>query len=79
MGLSIYGHDKETFINFTKSSETAYKRLIENLENLERLLSEKKNKIKNISINLRSTKNFLLNKNDSYLCKIIKKYRYRVL
>ena len=48
MGLSIYGHDKETFINFTKSSETAYKRLIENLENLERLLSEKKNKIKNI-------------------------------
>lgn len=73
LGLSIYGHDQETFINFTKSSEVAYRKLIENLKTLERLFFEKRNKIKNISINLRSTKNFLLDNNNSDLCKIIKK------
>ena len=73
LGLSIYGHDKENFINFTKSTEVAYKKLIENLEKLEILLSQNKNKIKNISVNLRSTKDFLLEKNNSDLSKIIKK------
>ena len=43
------------------------------MEKLEILLSQNKNKIKNISVNLRSTKDFLLEKNNSDLSKIIKK------
>ena len=73
LGLSIYGHDEKTFINFTNSTSAAYNKLIQNLEELEKNLFYDKMKIKSLSINLRSEKSFLLEKNDSNLSKIIKK------
>jgi MoaA/NifB/PqqE/SkfB family radical SAM enzyme len=42
MTISIYGHDLETFLAITKSTENLYRRLIANLESLFRLLDRKK-------------------------------------
>jgi hypothetical protein len=41
MTISIYGHDLETFLAITKSTENLYRRLISNLETLFRLLDQK--------------------------------------
>lgn len=69
-GISIYGHDEDTFIKFSKGNEISYLKLIENLEYL-------LNKIKsidlkfNIEIFHRTEKNYILANNKSKVSKII--------
>ena len=70
--ISIYGHDEASFIKFTKSNSVSYFKLIENLKNLEFLLSTKK---RNFFLGLghRTSKDFLLTKDNSELSLILKK------
>lgn len=72
LGISIYGHNKDLFKKFSGSTDNAYNKFINNLETLNNLLSKNINKIQNISINLRSTKYFILEENNSDLSKIVK-------
>ena len=71
-GISIYGHDLETFKKFSGGTINAYNKMIENLIFLEKILEEK-DKIFEISISQRTEKNFNLEKNYSELSNIIKK------
>ena len=73
LGLSIYGHDENTFINFTNSTSGAYKKLLDNLNEFENLLSKGHCKVNTISINLRSEKNYLVDKNESRVSELIRK------
>ncbi len=71
-GISIYGHDLETFKRFSGGSTNAYTRMIENLNHLEKTLQNKSINFE-ISISQRTEKNFNLIDNNSELSKIIQK------
>ncbi len=70
-GISIYGHDLDTFIKFSGGTNNAYNKLIENLKYLKKFL-DKKNTQFNLSISHRTEKNFDINKNTNELLKPIK-------
>lgn len=57
MGISIYGHDLNTFIKFADSTKSAYKKLLENLKELNNILNKKNLDLK-ILIGHRTEKNF---------------------
>ncbi len=60
LGISIYGHDLDTFVRLADSSKNAYQILLKNLRELNFLVSKNNLKFK-ILIGHRSTKNFKLN------------------
>jgi MoaA/NifB/PqqE/SkfB family radical SAM enzyme len=73
LGISIYGHDLETFKNFSNGNEISFIRLIENLKYLYSILKNKiENKIK-IEISHRTEKNYNLYKSNNGLAIIVKK------
>lgn len=71
-GISIYGHDLETFKKFSGGTINAYNKMIENLIFLEKILGEKDQTFE-ISISQRTEKDFNLQRNHSDLSNIIKK------
>ena len=72
-GISIYGHDLETFKNFCSGTENAYLRLITNLKKLLDIHEKYPEKKFDILISQRSEIDFVLNKNDSELSNILKR------
>ncbi len=71
IGISIYGHDLESFKKITDSNQVSYYRLIENLKYLyESLLKLRNNFV--ISIDQRDSIDFNINQDNSELSKIIK-------
>lgn len=70
-GISIYGHDEDSFLNFSKGSKKSYNKLIENLETLNSLLNKRSYNF-NLEISQRTAKNFDLLKSNSYLSSILK-------
>ncbi len=72
LGISIYGHDEESFVKFSKGSVNSFKILIRNLEFFYKLLNNKKYNFK-IEIGHRTSKDFDISKSNNDLSKIIKK------
>lgn len=70
-GISIYGSDKETFMQFTQSTKSSYNKLIKNLNDLNKEIIF--NNSIEITIWQRSEKNFKLEKSESELSNVIKK------
>ena len=72
LGLSIYGHDEESFIRFSKGSESSYRILIKNLNFLYNQLKKSNYDFK-IELTQRTSKNFDLNNSKSELSIVLKK------
>ena len=72
IGISIYGNDLLSFKKIADSSESAYNRLISNLNHLYELLLLKTNKF-TISIDQRTRKDFNIKNDNSDLSKILMK------
>ena len=70
--ISIYGHDEETFIKFSKGTINSYKKLIKNMNYLLNLLKSQNHSL-NIEITQRSSQDYSLKENQSELSEIIKK------
>lgn len=77
LGLSIYGHDEETFINFSKGTKDSYKILLRNLRYLNNKL---KNNLYSFKIDLtqRTNRNFNLEESNSDLSILIKELRSNI-
>ena len=71
LGLSIYGHDEESFIRFSKGSESSYRILIKNLNFLYNQLKKSNYDFK-IELTQRTSKNFDLNNSKSELSIVLK-------
>ena len=69
--ISIYGHDEETFIKFSKGTINSYTKLIKNMNYLLNLLRSQNHRL-NIEITQRSSQDFTLQENHSELSNIIK-------
>ena len=74
LGLSIYGHDEESFIKFSKGTKNSYKVLLRNLNFFYNYIKEKKYNFK-IELTQRTSKNFNLEESSSDLSIILKKLR----
>ena len=72
LGLSIYGHDKESFIKFSKGTDASYRILLKNLNFLYNQLNEKNYNFK-IELTQRTSKDFSLDNSSSDLSLILKK------
>jgi len=72
LGLSIYGHDEESFINFSKGTKNSYRILIKNLNYLNDKLKRKEYNFK-IELTQRTSRNFDLDNSTSELSIILKK------
>lgn len=71
--ISLYGHDKESFLKFTSSNEKSYDTLITNLKYLLKRIKEKNHNFK-LSFGLRTYQSFDSIKNcESELCQVVKK------
>lgn len=74
LGLSIYGHDEESFIKFSKGSKDSYKILLRNLNYLDNKLKKKNYSFK-VELTQRTSRNFSLNESTSDLSSILKKLK----
>lgn len=74
LGLSIYGHDEESFIKFSKGTKSSYRILLKNLDYLNNQL-EKKDYTFEIELIQRTSRNFDLNESTSDLSSILKKLK----
>ena len=72
LGISIYGHDEASFINFSKGTSNSFKILKKNLEFFYKLLKERNFGFK-IEIGHRTSKDFNIMESDNDLSKILKK------
>jgi MoaA/NifB/PqqE/SkfB family radical SAM enzyme len=72
LGISIYGHDQDSFIKFSKGTADAYKILIRNLEFFYQKLKSLTYNFK-IEIGHRTSKDFSLENSNSDLSVILKK------
>jgi MoaA/NifB/PqqE/SkfB family radical SAM enzyme len=72
-GISIYGHDKDSFQSFSGGTESSYNKLVDNLNFFFACLEKNINQNLNIEISQRTKKDFNLNDSNSRLSKIIKK------
>jgi MoaA/NifB/PqqE/SkfB family radical SAM enzyme len=72
-GISIYGHDLDTFKNFSNGNEVSFGRLIDNLKYLYSILNNKINNTIKIEISHRTEKNYNLHKSNDDLAMILKK------
>ena len=72
LGISIYGHDQNSFINFLKGTADSYKILIRNLEFFYKKLN---NSVYNFKIDIgnRTSKDYNLSNSNSDLYIILKK------
>ena len=71
MGISIYGHDENSFLKFSKGSHNAYLKLIENLKYLNDYINEDNLNFK-LEISQRTELNFDLSESNEELSNIIK-------
>ena len=72
LGVSIYGHDEETFVKFSKGTKNSYKILLRNLQKLNNQLNIKNSFFK-IELTQRTSKNFKLEDSNNELSKLLKK------
>ncbi len=72
LGLSIYGHDEDSFIKFSMGTSSSYKILLKNLNFLYEQLKIRGNNFK-IELTQRTSKNFKLENSSSDLSIILKK------
>ena len=72
LGISIYGHDEASFVNFSKGTSNSFKILKKNLEFFYKLLKERNFNFK-IEIGHRTSKDFNIMESDNELSKILKK------
>ena len=72
-GISIYGHDKDSYQSFSGGAESSYYKLINNLNFFYECLVKDKNRNLTIEISQRAKKNFKLNNSNSELSEILKK------
>ena len=72
-GISIYGHDKESFQKFSGGSEASYFKLIKNLNFFYNCLINNNNLNLKIEISQRAKKDFKLSNSNSELSEILKK------
>jgi len=72
LGISIYGHDENSFIKFSDGTKSSYKKIVSNLRHLFHLI-QNKNINFNIEISQRTEKDFLIENDKSELSLILKK------
>ena len=72
-GISIYGHDKDSYQSFSGGTESSYNKLINNLNFFYECLLKNNNKKLNIEISQRAKKKFNLNESNSELSEVLKK------
>ncbi len=74
LGLSIYGHDEDTFIKFSKGTKNSYQILLKNLRYFYEQLNKKEYSFE-IEITQRTSKSYDLENSENELARILKKIK----